>query len=252
MRFCRGCGTKTAPCHPFACATKYRTKRQPWRFWQSCRFRRLWRFLRSEKLQNESSQNFSNFRPEFRPEFCSEFSPNFSRSFCASFLEEQRPQKNHQKSLQFFNAKFQGKLGETIHYFFWRGGKITLIRTRVWYVGIFGARYEPVQPSALIDLSLQRDPLWKLSKSSSKRLKNFTQISRLLSPKNSTPVFESFFLVFSLLLSLVCLATDCSSSSRSQRSGPGEQQSYSITSNETKKMHLRERCLKEKFSRNDV
>ena len=55
MRFCRGCGTKSlrgvalmtvlavltvAPA-PFACPTKYSTKRQPWRFW---RFSRLWRF----------------------------------------------------------------------------------------------------------------------------------------------------------------------------------------------------------------
>ena len=33
--------------------------------------------LRSEKLQNESSPNFSNHRHEFCPEFCSEFSANF-------------------------------------------------------------------------------------------------------------------------------------------------------------------------------
>ena len=30
-----------APCPPFACSTKYSTKRRPWRFW---RFWRLWRF----------------------------------------------------------------------------------------------------------------------------------------------------------------------------------------------------------------
>ena len=33
--------------------------------------------IRSEKLQNESSLNFSNLHPELRPEFCSEFSPIF-------------------------------------------------------------------------------------------------------------------------------------------------------------------------------
>ena len=43
--------------------------------------------VRSEKPQNESSPNFSNFRPEFCPEFCSEFYPNFFlRSFRASFM----------------------------------------------------------------------------------------------------------------------------------------------------------------------
>ena len=63
--------------------------------------------LRSEKLQNKSFPNFSNFRPEFCPEFCSEFSPNFSRTFRASFRG--RPEKIHQKSPPFFNAKFPGK-----------------------------------------------------------------------------------------------------------------------------------------------
>ena len=65
--------------------------------------------VRSGKLQNESFPNFSNFRPEFCPEFCSEFSPNFSRSFRASFRGRRRPEKIHQKSPPFFNAKFPGK-----------------------------------------------------------------------------------------------------------------------------------------------
>ena len=34
-------------------------------------------YVRSEKLENESSPNSSNFRPEFCSEFCSEFSPEF-------------------------------------------------------------------------------------------------------------------------------------------------------------------------------
>ena len=66
-------------------------------------------FVRSGKLQNESFPNFSNFRPEFCPEFCSEFSPNFSRTFRASFRGRRRPEKIHQKSPPFFNAKFPGK-----------------------------------------------------------------------------------------------------------------------------------------------
>ena len=72
-------------------------------------------FLRSEKLQNESSPNFSNFRPEFCPEFCSEFSPNFSRTFRASFRGRRRPEKIHQKSPPFFNAKFPGEHEKNIH-----------------------------------------------------------------------------------------------------------------------------------------
>ena len=79
---------------------------------------RLLKFLhsfRSEKLQNESFPNFSNFPPEFCPEFCSEFSWNFSRTFRASFRGRRRPEKIHQKSPPFFNAKFPGKHEKNIH-----------------------------------------------------------------------------------------------------------------------------------------
>ena len=68
-----------------------------------------------EKSQNESSPNFSNFCPEFCPEFLSEFSPNFLRSFRASFRGTRRPEKIHQKSPPFFNAKFPGKHEKNIH-----------------------------------------------------------------------------------------------------------------------------------------
>ena len=71
--------------------------------------------VRSGKLQNESFPNVSNFRPEFCPEFCSEFSPNFSRSFRASLRGRRIPEKIHQKSPPFFNAKFPGKHGKNIH-----------------------------------------------------------------------------------------------------------------------------------------
>ena len=77
--------------------------------------------IRSEKLQNESSPNFSNFGPEF----CLEFSPNFPRIFRASFRLKRRPQKIHSKSPPFFNAKFAGKHEQkTFTKFFWRGGKV--------------------------------------------------------------------------------------------------------------------------------
>ena len=55
------------------------------------------RFVRSEKLQNESSPNFSNFGPGFCPEFCSEYSPKFSRIFRASFRGKRRPGKVHHR-----------------------------------------------------------------------------------------------------------------------------------------------------------
>ena len=79
--------------------------------------------IRSEKLQNESSPNFSNFCPEFCPEFCSEFSPNFSRSFRASFRGKRRPEKIHQKSPPFFNVKFPGKNEKNIHKIFLESGQ---------------------------------------------------------------------------------------------------------------------------------
>ena len=61
-------------------------------------------FVRSEKLQNESSPSFSNLPPEFS----SEFSPKFSRIFRVLFPRNWRPQL-HQKSPPFFNAKSPGK-----------------------------------------------------------------------------------------------------------------------------------------------
>ena len=83
-------------------------------------------FLRSEKLQNKSFPNFWNFRPGFCSEFCSEFSPNFSRTFRASFRGRRRPEKIHQKSPPFFNAKFPGKHEKKLFTkFFWRAGKVT-------------------------------------------------------------------------------------------------------------------------------
>ena len=86
-------------------------------------FRCFQAFFRSEKLQNESFPNFSIFRPEFCPEFCSEFSPNFLRSFRASFCGRWRPEKIHQKSPPFFNAKSPGKFEEKIHKMFLESGQ---------------------------------------------------------------------------------------------------------------------------------
>ena len=78
----------------------------------------FFKIVRSEKSQNESSPNFSNVCPGFYPGFLSEFFPNFLRIFRASFRGKRRPEKIHQKSPPFFNAKFPGKYGKKIHKMF--------------------------------------------------------------------------------------------------------------------------------------
>ena len=44
------------------------------------------RFVRSEKLQNESSPNFSDFRPKFAPNFAPNFPQIFRGRFVLRFL----------------------------------------------------------------------------------------------------------------------------------------------------------------------
>ena len=73
--------------------------------------------------KNESSPNFSSFRPGFSPEFSSEISPSFLRSFPALFASKGRPEKIHQKSPPFFNAKSPGKFEEKIHKSFRESGQ---------------------------------------------------------------------------------------------------------------------------------
>ena len=74
------------------------------------------RMLRSEKLQNESFPNFSNFRPEFTPNFAPNF-PEFLEGFSCFVRGKRRPEKIHQKSPPFFNAKFPSKYKKEIHKF---------------------------------------------------------------------------------------------------------------------------------------
>ena len=74
-----------------------------------------WIQLGQKSRRTKVSPNFSNFRPEFCHEYCSEFSPNFLRSFRGSFRGKRRPEKIHQKSPPFFNAKFPGKCEKNIH-----------------------------------------------------------------------------------------------------------------------------------------
>ena len=69
--------------------------------------------IRSEKLQNESfSQIFRIFVPDFASNFAPNFALNSLRSFRASFRGKRRPEKIHQKSPPFCNAKFPGKFEE--------------------------------------------------------------------------------------------------------------------------------------------
>ena len=71
-------------------------------------------FVRSEKLQNESSPILSNVRPEFCSEVCSALPPNFLRSFRASFRGRRAPQKITKKTPS-FKAKFTGNFEEKLH-----------------------------------------------------------------------------------------------------------------------------------------
>ena len=68
--------------------------------------------LRSGRLQNESFPNFFRI-------FVPNFAPNFSRIFLASFRGRRRPEKIHQKSPPFFNAKFPGKHEKIFTKCFW-------------------------------------------------------------------------------------------------------------------------------------
>ena len=89
-------------------------------------------FVRSEKLQNESSPTFFDVRPEFGPEFLSEFSEEFA---CFSFLWEIETRRNSQKSPPFFNAKFPGKFEEEIHRSFLEVdfSTIRIIAIHLWF-----------------------------------------------------------------------------------------------------------------------
>ena len=63
-------------------------------------------FFVQESRRTRVSRIFRNFVPNFAPKF----SP-----FRASFCGRRRPEKNHQKSPPFLNAKFPGKHEKSIH-----------------------------------------------------------------------------------------------------------------------------------------
>ena len=103
-----------------------------WSFW-STTFGIYWRttcwgqqkILGQKSCRTEVSRIFRIFSTNFAAEFCSEFSPDFLRSFRASFRGKRRPEKIHQKSPPFSNAKFPGKFRrKNFTEVFWRAGKV--------------------------------------------------------------------------------------------------------------------------------
>ena len=80
--------------------------------------------VRSEKLQNESSPNFSNFRPGFSPEFSSEFSPKVLRIFVLCFPGN-GDHENSPKITAIFQCQIPSQIRKKYSQFFWRGGKVT-------------------------------------------------------------------------------------------------------------------------------
>ena len=66
-------------------------------------------------MQNESSPNYSNFRPEFCLEFCSEFSPRFLRSLRASFRWTRRQEKLTENPRRFSMQNVQADTKKNSH-----------------------------------------------------------------------------------------------------------------------------------------
>ena len=82
--------------------------------------------VRSEKFQNESSPNFSNFRPEFCPEFCSEFSPNCSRGvFVLRFVGNGDQKKFTENPRRFSMQNSQANTEKIFTKCFWRAGTVS-------------------------------------------------------------------------------------------------------------------------------
>ena len=68
-----------------------------------------------QKVAERKFPEFFDISSRILPRILLRFSPNFSRTFRASFRGGRRPEKFHQKSLPFFNAKFPGKHEKNIH-----------------------------------------------------------------------------------------------------------------------------------------
>ena len=95
----------------------------------------LFRLVRSQKLQNECSPNFSNFRPEFLPRILLRIFPEFFEDFSRFVSWETETRKIHQKIPPFFNAKFPGKHEKNIHKMFLES-RHSKTRSDFWISGL--------------------------------------------------------------------------------------------------------------------
>ena len=66
-------------------------------------------FCRVWKVAERKCPEFFEFSSRILPRILLRIFPNFLRIFCASFRGKRRPERIHQKSPPFFNAKFPGK-----------------------------------------------------------------------------------------------------------------------------------------------
>ena len=74
--------------------------------------------LGQESCRTKVSRIFRIFVPNFAPNFAPNFPRIFSRIFRASFRGKRRPEKIHQKSPPFLNAKCPGRHEKYIHKIF--------------------------------------------------------------------------------------------------------------------------------------
>ena len=81
--------------------------------------------VRSEKLQNESFPNFSNFRPDFCPEFCSEFSRIFRGFFVLRFVGDGEQKKFTKSPCHLSMQNSQANAKKYSQNSSWRAGKVS-------------------------------------------------------------------------------------------------------------------------------
>ena len=72
-------------------------------------------FVRPEKLQNESSPNFSNFRPEFCPRILLRIFPEYFEDFSCFVSWETETRKNSPKIPAIFQCKIPRQTRKNIH-----------------------------------------------------------------------------------------------------------------------------------------
>ena len=88
-------------------------------------------FVRSEKLQNESSRTFRIFVPNFAPNFAPNFSRIFRGFFVLHFVGDGDQQKFTNNPRHFSMQNSQANTKKILTEFFWRAGKAILPKTSV-------------------------------------------------------------------------------------------------------------------------